>query len=246
MLGSCEVLVWFARPDALDDLERRQAALALLTADERERVSRFHFERDRTLHLAARALVRLALSRCADVAPGAWRFEVRPGGRPEIATPPSPLRFNVSHTHGLAMVAVTAGRDVGADVERLPPAVPLDVVERSFAPSERAAVRAAGAGEERATFASLWTMKEAYAKARGLGLALPFDAFAVGLAPPRLVSGDDPSAWRVELLAPTPAHRAAVCVGRGAEDPPLRVTSRWDEGSFLTARMMASAPPGSP
>jgi 4'-phosphopantetheinyl transferase len=223
-----EIEISFARPEALDDPLRREAALALLSGEERERLRRFHFERDRRLHLAARALLRRSLSRWAAVLPDAWRFETNERGRPEIRAPASPLRFNVSHTRGLAMVAVAEGREVGVDAERVPDAVPFEVVERSFASGERAAVLAAPAREREARFAEIWVLKEAYAKARGLGLALAFDEFAFELAPPRLVRGEDGAGWHFELMMPTAEHRAALCVR--VDHRPLRVVVRWDDG----------------
>jgi 4'-phosphopantetheinyl transferase len=162
------------------------------------------------------------------VPPGDWRFRVGAHGRPEIAAPASPLRFNVSHTPGLAMVSVAVGRDVGVDVERVPGAVPFEVVDRSFAPTERELVRSAPPGEQPARFAEIWTLKEAYVKARGLGLSLDLDGFAFHLAPPRLVVGDDVLNWQIESSAPTPLHRAALCV-RCDAGTPLRVMARWDE-----------------
>jgi 4'-phosphopantetheinyl transferase len=221
-----DVELSLARPEALDDPARREDALALLTDAERERVGRFHFERDRRLHLAARALLRRSLSRWSEVPPAEWRFEADARGRPEIAAPRSPLRFNVSHTRGLALVGVTVDRDVGVDVEGVPAAVPLDVVDRCFSPGERAALHAAPPGARPARFAELWTLKEAYVKARGAGLALPLDAFAFGLDPPRLLLGDDPSAWQLELLTPTAVHRAALCA---RDRRPIRVGVRWDD-----------------
>jgi 4'-phosphopantetheinyl transferase len=226
-LDSSHVEIVFARPEALDEPGRREAALSLLTAGERERLERYHFQRDRQLYLATRSLLRRSLSRAAGVPPGAWRFEAGAHGRPEIASPLSPLRFNASHTRGLVMVAVVVGRDIGVDVECVPESAPLDVVDRSFAPAERAIVRSAPAGEQPARFAELWTLKEAYVKARGLGLSLALEGFAFQLSPPRLVVADDLSDWEVESHAPTPQHRAAVCVRRQT-GMTLRVRASWD------------------
>jgi 4'-phosphopantetheinyl transferase len=200
----------------------------LLTDDERQRLERFHFERDRQLFLAARALLRCSLSRASGVPPGDWRFQAGAHGRPEIAAPASPLRFNVSHTPGLAMVSVAVGRDVGVDVERVPGSVPFDVVDRSFAPSERALVRSAPPEEQPDLFAEIWTLKEAYVKARGLGLALELDGFAFQLSPVRLLAAEGPLDWHVESFSPTDAHRAALCVRR-EPGMPLCVKVRWDE-----------------
>ena len=229
MLGRDDVEVSFTDPAALRDAARRDAALELLTPDERETVGRFRFERDRLIHLAARALVRRSLSRCGDVDPRAWRFAATPYGRPEITAPAATrLRFNTSHTVGLAMVAVVLDRDVGVDVERVPAALPADVVDSSFCEVERAALRAAPAHERAALFTELWTLKEAYAKARGLGLSLALDSFAFALGPPRLVAGDDPAEWHVLTMSPTAAHRASVCVRVGLHQS-LRVRTRQDD-----------------
>jgi 4'-phosphopantetheinyl transferase len=228
-LDPCDVEIFFASPEALDDPGCREAALSLLSADERDRVNRFHFQSDRQLHLAARALLRRSLSRASGVPPGAWRFQVGAHGKPEIAAPASPLRFNASHTRGLVMVSVVVGRDVGVDVERVPESVPFDVVDRSFAPTERETVRSAPLCEQPGRFAEIWTLKEAYVKARGLGLSLALGGFAFQLSPPRLFVADDLSDWHVESLEPTPQHRAAICVSREA-GMALCVKTRWDEG----------------
>jgi 4'-phosphopantetheinyl transferase len=228
MLASAEVEVSFARPEELELAGRREAALALLTHEERAHVDRFHFERDRILHLTARALLRRSLSRHADVPPDAWRFRASEYGRPEIASPASPLRFNVSHTAGLAMVAVVVGREVGVDVEKIPGAVPWDVLDSSFAEVERDAVRAAPPEEQAARFAQIWTLKEAYVKARGLGLSLALQSFAFRVQPPQLLFGDDASTWHVQAMSPTPLHRASMCV-RSDPGRSLRLIVNWDD-----------------
>lgn len=216
MIDPDEVQVFFARPEALDAPGAREEALALLLPEERERVGRFHFERDRLLHLCARALLRRALSRCAPgVPPEAWLFAAaHEGGRPEIVHPTSPLRFSVSHTRGLAMVAVAMGRDIGADAEQIPAAVPWEVVATTFTVSERADLGRTPAAEQGARFAALWTLKEAYAKALGLGLSLELSGIGFELSPPRITIAADAESWHLECIAPTLSHRAAVCVRR--------------------------------
>lgn len=230
-----EVELWLADPADAGD-----AALALLDEGERERMGRFVFEKDRRLYLAAHALVRRALSRRAPVDPAAWRFAAEDGGRPVIAgpAPVPPLRFNLSHCAGLVACAIAEGRDVGVDVEPLAE-VPRDLIDRICAPAEAAALRALPPAAQPERFFTLWTLKEAYVKARGLGLALPVEeaCFELGApgapgAPdadaPRFRPGpaldDDPAAWLFVRLRPTPAHCAAVAIAR----PPARLVLRWD------------------
>jgi 4'-phosphopantetheinyl transferase len=236
VLGSHEVAVFLARPEALDDGDRRAAALATLTEDEHAWLARFRFERDRTVALASRALQRRALSRCAPVPPDAWRFTATEHGRPEILAPASRLRFNVANPHGLVGCAVTIDREVGLDLERHRDDAPADIVDSHFAPSEQVALRALPAARQAHRFIELWTLKEAYLKARGVGLGLPLDGFWFELSDDEArltidpALGDDAATWQISRWAPTPGHGAALCVRRRPDEPPLHVDVRWDQG----------------
>jgi 4'-phosphopantetheinyl transferase len=234
VLGAREIQVWLGRPAAFDSHE------GILSPDEKERLARFRFAKDRRLALASRALVRRSLSRCVDVPPEAWRFDLNPHGRPEIIAPATvpKLRFNASNTHGLVVCAVVWERDIGVDAEGIPPVAPLDVADTHFAPVERVALRALAPADQARRFAEIWTLKEAYIKARGLGLSLALDGFAFHLTPgesPRLTIdvrlSDDAPSWQLALFTPTPEHCAALCVRRGAE-PSLDVVERWDDGQL--------------
>jgi len=221
---------------ALAEDAARDAAFADLPADDHAHVARFRFARDRAIALASRTLQRRALSACAlDVAPDAWRFAAGPLGKPVIAAPTdgATLAFNVSNTHGLVGCAVTAGREVGLDLEPWRADAPPELVERCFAPVERAALAALPAAAQPRRFVELWTLKEAYIKARGLGLELPLEQIAFHFddaAGPRLTLapalGDDATAWQLALWTPTADHAAALCVRRDG-GPPLALDHRW-------------------
>lgn len=243
MLGARDVVVFLARPEALKAPARREAAVAVLDDDDRAHVARLRFERDRQVALASRALQRRALSRCVEgrVAPAAWRFEPGgdggAGGKPRIAGDAMGLTFNVSNTRGLVACAVARGRAVGVDVEPVPAEVPADVVESHFAAVERAGLRALPAERQARRFAALWTMKEAYLKARGIGLGgLELDRFwfaeGVGLVLGEGVD-DDAARWQVSCWAPTAEHVAALCVARGEGGEGARIATRWMAGDSL-------------
>jgi 4'-phosphopantetheinyl transferase len=210
------VQVWWAEPDAL------VAAMGteLLSDDERDRATHFRFERDRTLSLATRLLARTTLSRYVATAPAAWRFTTTAFGRPLI-DPPSRLNFNLSNTHGLVVCAVAWDAELGVDVEHLDRAAPLEVASHSFAPSELAQLVALPRSNQTRRFFDYWTLKESYIKARGLGLNLPLDRFAIDLVPgqaPRLVIdpslNDDGASWQLAQHCPSEAHLIAVCARR--------------------------------
>jgi 4'-phosphopantetheinyl transferase len=211
----CDVLAVFLLEPPVDD-----AARALLSDEDRAHVDRFRFERDRAIALASRSLQRRALSACApEVAPAAWRFVADPRGRPRIAAPASALTFSVSNCRGLVGCAVTDGDEVGLDLEPWRDDAPPELVTRCFTPDEQAGLAALPPAARPRRFVELWVVKEAYLKARGVGLDLPLQTIHVGFDPLRLVCDDDAATWQLALWSPTPDHCAALCVRRSAPLP---------------------------
>jgi 4'-phosphopantetheinyl transferase len=214
-------------------LARLDAYKECLSADEHERMARFVFDRDRRAFLLTRALVRTMLSRYAGIPPAAWQFISNVHGRPEILDRPSgvpDLRFNISHTDGLIACAVTIGREVGVDIERITRHLTHDVAGRFFAPREVSDLRQLPEADQHRAFFDYWTLKEAYIKARGFGLALPLADFAFKLNPPNAPEiafepalDDDPSTWQFVQEWPTPVHRLALAVRREGHDLPVRI-----------------------
>jgi 4'-phosphopantetheinyl transferase len=240
----------------------------LLSREEAVRYQRFKVARARRDFLAGRALVRATLSRYADVEPAAWCFRINGHGRPEIAGPPisaaSPgpaaeaegpppgrarrLRFNLSHSRGLMACVVTDGVDCGVDVEQVGRVrEPLEIAEHFFAPSESASLRAASGPARQELFAALWTLKEAYIKARGRGVSLGLRRFAFTVPGDGSVRvrfdpelGDIESAWQFALSHPLPSHSLAVALRRGSgQDLALEVRSlAWRELVLATGHMV--------
>lgn len=209
-----EVHVWRA---ALDQpVDRLDALGALLSADEAERAARFRFERDRVRFVAAHGALRIELARYLAVAPRDLRFEVGAHGKPRV--PGSDVRFNLSHSGDVGLVAVAWRRDVGCDVEWVSERPRADeLAERFFSPAERVALAAVPDAERRAAFFDCWARKEAFVKARGEGLSLPLDSFDVAVtgAPRILATRPDPAEaarWQLLALDPSPGYAAALCV----------------------------------
>ena len=231
-------------PPALERRWRR-----LLSPEEEEADRRFRVEPARRQHLAGRALVRTTLSRYADVEPHRWRFRTGPQGKPQIAGPAAapPLRFNLSHTRGLVACVVTLGLDAGVDVERPARRLsdPLALARHGFAPAERRALEAVDGAARRELFCRLWTLKEAYVKARGAGfLALPARQLACAITPSGVIGltfepelEDRAEAWQLALLAPTAEHRLAVAIRRGRR-PDLALVTRAVEPPGPAARRL--------
>ena len=219
-LGAGEVHAWCFDLDAA--CADGGAEAAGLSVDERTRAERFHFARDRVRFLRGRAALRHLLAGYAGREPHALVFAQGAHGKP--ALPGTGLEFNLSHSGGCAVLAVTRGRRVGVDMERIrAERATLAVARRFFAPAEAAAVAAATPAERPLTFFRCWTRKEAYVKARGEGLSLPLDRFEVPLGPDATgaltVARDDHTEtmrWGLRELVPAPHHLGAVVVeGQG-------------------------------
>ncbi len=203
---------------------------ALLSGEERARQARFRFAADQRRFLVTRALVRTVLSRYAAVRPQDWCFCAGPHGRPAISAPsPVPaLEFNISHSSDLVMLGITSGRALGIDAESFEAReADIDGLDRYFAPQESAALLALPPAARRRRFFELWTLKESYIKARGLGLAIALDAFRFELTGERGLAlhmrpqlGDSPRGWRLWQLEPRCGYLAAVCAARGEEASP--------------------------
>ena len=231
-----EVHVWRSELDAVadDDVERLAGTLA---ADERARADSFVFAPDRRRFIVGRAALRSVLAGYLGIAPAAVALGRTPQGRPTLTgAHAGALAFSVSRSAGLALCAVTIGRDVGVDVERIMGGVAQDLLhDRVLSPAELTALRAlAPAARERAFFA-VWTRKEAYAKARGLGLSLPFEQFTMttdlGAAALVAAADDDPLRWTLCDLEAGPGYAAALAV-----EGTLGRVLAWEWTPALTAR----------
>jgi 4'-phosphopantetheinyl transferase len=203
--------------------ESLRDAHQLLDDGERERANGFVFEPDRRRFITTHAWVRLVLGRCLDRAPESLRFAVGPHGKPHLADAPVDLHFNFSHAGERALLAVTCGQEVGADIEQERSIEVGDLARRFFAPGEWQALQVLAASEQIPAFFRCWTRKEAFIKAIGDGLSCPLDGFEVSLADdesPQLLRSCTAVAgalerWRIVSLPVEPGYRAAIAAGAG-------------------------------
>ncbi|WP_431993164.1 4'-phosphopantetheinyl transferase family protein [Streptomyces albogriseolus] len=233
--GTEPVKLWFCPNDELAPGIAAILARHWLDEHEQEIAGRFLFERDRRQYLVAHALVRRVLAlECGlpEAEAVIWRSS---RGRPFLQKPPDglprggrELDFNLSHAGGHNLLGVVRRHRIGVDVERLDRGDQgFDAILETFAASEQAWVARAAPGRPRdRRLLRLWTLKEAYSKARGLGLGLPFDAFSFRLAEDRGVLGFQPPGndaerrWRFVELEPVPDVLVAVAVLADSDAPP--------------------------
>jgi 4'-phosphopantetheinyl transferase len=215
--------LWLAYPDDVLDRGVAEACERLLSEEERARWEGFKFDRLRREYLATRALVRTALADNHPIAPEGWRFRSNEYGKP-AAEPGVGIHFNLSNSRELVVCLIARGAEVGVDVEPFTRASGiLEVAPRVFSELERRQLDGLGDRERLARGVSLWTLKEAYIKARGMGLSLPLDkiSFVFGGAQEIRLEldrslKDEPSRWRFCLLDHA-GHRVALMVERTAD-----------------------------
>jgi 4'-phosphopantetheinyl transferase len=208
-----EIHVWHA---ALDRDERDLARLqSTLSADEKARADRFRFAKDKNHYTVARGLLRELLGKYLQEAPVSLEFSYGPHGKPALAgkNASNGISFNLSHSFGLAVYAFAKERNLGIDVERVQAeSAGDDIARRFFSPREVSDLRALPAEARTEAFFLCWTRKEAYIKASGEGLQIPFDSFDV--SPALGVSESSPGGadprWRMWAFSPAPNYAAAL------------------------------------
>ncbi len=193
-----------------------------LSPEEAARSRRFLREVDRQRFVISHAAVRTILGAYLGAPPNRVELTVRVGGKPELASSPPfpPLCYNLSHSEEMAMVAVALDREVGVDIERLRPFLDIEeIVERYFAPGEQATWRELPDRERLDAFFRCWTRKEAYLKARGIGLSSGLDQVEVSFAPgetARLLRdqslGQLSDGWQMYDVSPPGKGYMAACV----------------------------------
>jgi 4'-phosphopantetheinyl transferase len=187
MLERNVVQVWRIRLDAANDEAHLASWRKLLSPEELRRADGFHGEGQRSDYVAAHAALRVVLGRYLGMDPAAVKLTVRPPavpagtaaaptkpallGRERVADAAGDLRFNLSHTAGGALIAVAMGREIGVDIERSRPIEDMEAMAHTiFSEGELAPWFELPEGDRLESFYRVWTRKEAYLKAIGLGL----------------------------------------------------------------------------
>jgi 4'-phosphopantetheinyl transferase len=201
--------------------------LAILSDEERARASRFIRARERRRFVRCRSALREILGRLLDEPPDALRFRTAAVGKPELDHTPDEyrpaLRFNVSHSAELGLIAVCRGREVGVDLERVRTITEAGrIVASFFSPSELAEFQEIPEAERPLAFHRGWTRKEAVLKGFGMGLAGLSARHETGFGTTGLTARFTPATpspridrWILWEAAPRPGFVAALVVDAG-------------------------------
>ena len=223
--GYSGIHLWLARlPGLLPSAQVRQW-LSLLSDDERQRWQRYRQQGDRQSFLLGKVLTRSVLAECLAQAPADLEFTRDNHGKPRLLQQATcrPLQFNLSHTEGMAVLAVTDGVEPGVDVESLSRRVEaMALAQRYFAAEEVATLAALQGAALQERFIALWTLKEAWLKARGTGLREPLDAFHIEVDGGRptiafsRLPGEDPGRWQLRQY-----RKDGFCIALALQAPRL-------------------------
>jgi 4'-phosphopantetheinyl transferase len=251
-LAANSVHIWLTRtsliqPSAYADYYR------LLSKAELARNERFGHQSLRNTNILTRALLRTVLSEYEDCPPPQWEFDQHERGKPFIASPASRLFFNLSHSGEWVVCAVARFPVIGVDIEHCSRRVEVvRLARRFFSPREYRALLHCPAGAQKNRFFDYWTLKEAYIKARGEGIALGLDKFSFQLPGAGLpdngtiaiecdaVLQDNPATWHFRLSSAEGDHRLALAV-----KPPGSIQAL-DVCHFLTVPLHHSEPYSGP
>lgn len=219
-LAGEEVHVWRT---SLTRLPAQFESLRLLLApDEISRAQHFYFERDRQHFIIARGMLRTILGGYLKSHPAQLRFAYSEHGKPSLIDTDGSkrLRFNLAHSHELALFAVTRDREIGIDLEQIRDDVATDqLAARFFSSLELSTLNSLASEDRTQAFFNYWTCKEAYIKARGEGLSFSLDKFDVSIIPESqraiLNVHDAPmetERWSLRTLLPGDGYAGAIAV----------------------------------
>lgn len=232
-----DIDLWYVYDDNIKRNQYIDKYIDLLTKAEYQRYQRFYFDKDRKQYLLTRALVRSVLSLYIPfILPNEWRFELNDYGKPHIDRDfiNTSMRFNVSHTKNLIVMAVTKKREVGVDVEYISQKDNLiEMAKRFFSPVESNQLLRLPREKQYHRFFDLWTLKEAYIKACGKGLSIPLDHFSYSFSQLGQISidfhpdrHDHPENWHFWQVKPNNTHKISMAVKGETPNANYQITMR--------------------
>lgn len=208
---------WYCNFD--NNREQLEAHYTLLSKDEKERSSKFKFEKDRECYVLSRGILRCLLGNYLNVKPEDIKFKYTSYGKP-LLNFESDLKFNISHSGNMAAFAFFKNQEIGVDIERIKDDFDvLELAQNFFSTKEIEVLKNQPKKDLNTAFFRCWTRKESFIKAEGSGLSFPLDKFTVSLVhnkPAELLETQwnlkEKDEWQLFSFIPSEAYIAAVAV----------------------------------
>lgn len=230
LLDPAAIDFWFVQPEKVPDSflsKYRQ----IISEDEKERVNRYRFAKDQRNALITRAFIRCILAKYSNTAASDFTFGKNEHDKPFLLNNIENISFNLSHTDGLIACTIHQGASIGCDVENNERNNDiLNIADRYFSKQETAKLFSLPSEDQSNAFFHYWTLKEAYIKACGQGLAISLQDFSFHLEHLNEVLNEDiaisfakhrddkPESWKHWLLKPNDKHTAAISLNRHNTD----------------------------
>ncbi len=213
-----QVHIWYINIE--DYLDRIADFYSLLNENERLRAKRFKFKKDHDCFVVSHSVLRILIGKYLNCLPKIICFNANEYGKPFVLfnQKPTPLEFNLSHSHERALIAITEHHAIGADIERMNHRLAGDeIVERFFSEHERLEYQILSEDQRAQGFYNAWTRKEAFIKAIGKGIFYELNKFSVRLTsekPAKIISIENNMAeadqWQLHGFMPEEKYCAAV------------------------------------
>lgn len=196
-----------------------------LSFNEKVRVSKYHFEKDKKTFIVTRGILRFLIAKLLNIPPAEVAFKFQENGKPELDHNIG-LEFNVSHSGNYALIGISLNKTVGVDIEHIKTDFNvLDIAKTYFYGNEYRELNRLPKSKIHEGFFSLWTKKEAIIKYDGKGLGIPLDSFSVSLEPIGSTTDICPVAWTGKwseknklFCLPSPKGYKAACFVDGSID----------------------------
>lgn len=214
--------------------EQRQFLYQLLSDDEKQRASRYRFDKHRNRFITGRGTIREILARKSKCAPEAISFILNNHGKPALNEPESAkhIQFNASSSATMGAIAISNNIPLGFDIEKINPAAIQDydlIIKNQFTCDEYDWYRKYNIDDRIRVFFEFWTCKEAYLKALGIGLSGKLDAFSIDLKghepSVRQTSLEDSEQSRYSLYRPIISDDFLACLALPQTTKNIRLTN---------------------
>ncbi|MDI6687881.1 MAG: 4'-phosphopantetheinyl transferase superfamily protein [Desulfobacterales bacterium] len=215
-----EIHFFYTLIDEIKDTVLLDRYRSVISENEKRKVNRYVFEKDKHSCLVTRALLRFVLSACTCCDPELFEFIENNYGKPDLkpGLVTMPVKFNISHSRNVTACALALGSEIGMDIEDHSRKIDLNIADRFFSKPESEYLRSCPDKDRQEVFFDFWTLKESYIKARGMGLSIGLDKFGFKIDKKNVCINfheslnASPEQWKFFRFSPVENYKAAISI----------------------------------